>query len=319
MPLFESIMGEPVIDLSLNDLDDGYESENESENDEHDENECCTEEELTSDAINTFINHYKYMCILLLNLFYKLSLNIALFFGTTMYYLKIFSNKLYESDANIAYVMDFTLYLKRYCYGLIKNVKTEPFSNNWTSISYIDYLKYTHEEYNYTTYANPKYNELIISLHDNWANLNSVNTINNIYMFEYSKNNIKEKTEGPLFISKYNDLGASRYYVSYEIPKKLDFNERIPSNVRFLSIAYTHPNMKNQIIFELHKSWFVVGNQLLSSEFVFRQLVYQYEPFVFDNRYKIVLLNSNVEETQLTNNEYIEILENEYKVHTISE
>lgn len=319
MMLFESIMGEAVVDVSLNDIDNGYENGNESESESESEEDYITEEELTTDSVNTFIIQYKYMCNLLLNLFYRLSLSCVLWFGTFMYYLKIFLNKLYESNPTVAYYMDYVMYLNKYYYGLIINAKTEPFNNNWTSISYIDYLKYNHEEYNYTTYANPKYNEVIISLDNNCENLNYVNTINDIYMFEYSKNNIKETTEGPLFISKYNSLGASRYYVSYKIPKNLDFNEHIPSNIRFVSIVYSHPNIQKQIIFEIHKSWFIVGNQLFSSEFVFRQLVYQYESFVFDNRYKILLLDNNVNSLELTHKQYIEILEDEYKVHTISE
>lgn len=322
--VFEYIMGDPAVDVSLNDIDNGYEngneskseSENESENES--EEDYITEEQLTSDSVNTFIIQYKYMCNLLIKLFYKLSLNLALFFGTVMYYLKIFLNKLYESNPKVAYTMDYVTYLNKYYYGLLNDSKTEPFSNSWTSISYISNSTSIPPKYDEITYTTPKYNELIINLNNDWCNMSYVNIINDMFMIEYSKN-LVQNVYKPLFISKYRSLGASRYYVSYKNPKELDFNERIPSNVRFISIVYSHPNMKDQITFEISKNWFVVQNELFTSEFVFRQLVYQYESFVFDNRYKIILLDSNVNSLELTSDKYIEILEDEYKVHTISE
>ena len=306
----EVIVGEPSLDLSSNDVnknDDYEEISNESgsetnDSSEEDEDGPQEDENIPEKSLNEVNQNFIIMCKTLTNGLSTLALRGVLFYGTCMYYLKLFLNKMYESNSNVAFAMDYSEYLKEYLSNLLCDTKTEPFYANWTSISYIKF----HTE------RMPDYNELIVSVPHNWFSVKSFDNINQCLMIEYDKGNTTNEMDEPLFITKYNILGVSRYYVCHQVPKHLDLNERIPSNVRFISIVYTHPKMTKQLTLELSKNWYNVHNQLFTPEFVFRLLEYQKESYVFDPQYKILLIDNNINNETLTIDKYIEILEDEY-------
>lgn len=87
-----------------------------------------------------------------------------------------------------------------------------------------------------------------------------------------------------------------------------------PSNVKFLAIEYKHPIMKENILIELDRSWFLCGNQLLSSVFIRRYLDYQPMPFYFDGTYTIVLIDNNMNITSINNTQYISLQKDSYRI-----
>lgn len=68
------------------------------------------------------------------------------------------------------------------------------------------------------------------------------------------------------------------------------------SEIRFLSIEYTHPDMNEPIQLVLEKEWCVVGNEVLGKIHVLRMLEYQFckNDYVFDNRYILKIIDSNI-------------------------
>ena len=70
-----------------------------------------------------------------------------------------------------------------------------------------------------------------------------------------------------------------------------------PSKVQFLSVLYDHPDIPTgPLRLAINPSYMMVGNCLLNRIFVLRLLRYQYNKtdFVFDDRYKLVIMDSNI-------------------------
>jgi hypothetical protein len=72
--------------------------------------------------------------------------------------------------------------------------------------------------------------------------------------------------------------------------------------------------MENSIELKLHKKWFNIGNQLFTPSFVLRALEYQSEPYVFDDDYKIILIDSNINIVEFGFDRLIVITPNSYLI-----
>lgn len=70
-----------------------------------------------------------------------------------------------------------------------------------------------------------------------------------------------------------------------------------PSKVQFLSVLYDHPDIPTgPLRLAVDPSYMIVGNCLFNRIFVLRLLRYQYNQvdFVFDDRYKLIIMDSNI-------------------------
>ena len=86
------------------------------------------------------------------------------------------------------------------------------------------------------------------------------------------------------------------------------------SNVKFIAIEYKHAGMKDAIPFELDRSWFLTGNQLLSDIFVRRYLDYQPAPFHYDETYTITLIDNDMNIITLDNTQYVLLEKDTYRI-----
>ena len=75
--------------------------------------------------------------------------------------------------------------------------------------------------------------------------------------------------------------------------------------LRFLTIEYVHPDMDHYVPIEIPENMMYVGNEILSSTFIYRHLHYTCRDFVFDERYKIMIMTKDVKFIELTSNQYI--------------
>jgi hypothetical protein len=80
------------------------------------------------------------------------------------------------------------------------------------------------------------------------------------------------------------------------------------SSLKFLSIEYEHPDMNEPICIKLPTSFYLEGNCILSAAFINQWLSTCGQPFVFDNRYTIYIIDQDVSSISLSNKEYITIL-----------
>jgi len=81
------------------------------------------------------------------------------------------------------------------------------------------------------------------------------------------------------------------------------------SKCSFLSIEYSHPEMKDTISLEIPRSMMIAENQILSPAFVRRCLEYQSQSYVFDDQYKILLMDSTIKQYTINYKQYISISE----------
>ena len=82
----------------------------------------------------------------------------------------------------------------------------------------------------------------------------------------------------------------------------------------FLSVEYTHPNMKNKIVMNIPKDVMIQGNIIMSPLFIKRYLEYQYEYYIFDENYKVNIMDNNVNMLSLKYTDSILLSEKSYSV-----
>jgi hypothetical protein len=83
----------------------------------------------------------------------------------------------------------------------------------------------------------------------------------------------------------------------------------------FLSIEYSHPAMEDKVPIELNSSIYIEGNEILSKQFIRRYLEYQSEPFVFDDNYKLILMDSKIKMLELNSGQYVTIIKTGYDIN----
>ena len=92
-----------------------------------------------------------------------------------------------------------------------------------------------------------------------------------------------------------------------------------PSRVRFLAVSYTHPNMGTHIIdLEVNPDYFIEKNEILSYTFISRLLEYQSDKsYVFDDRYRVKIIDGNIQTVELTSNQYVVLGVRDYQIITL--
>jgi len=111
---------------------------------------------------------------------------------------------------------------------------------------------------------------------------------------------------GGLFITRFIIEGRGDFNLS---------KTRTPT--QFLSIEYSHPALENKIPIELSATVYIEGNEILSKQFVRRYLEYQSEPFIFDDNYKLVLMDSRIKILELSSNQYVVLGKSGYEIITV--
>jgi len=89
------------------------------------------------------------------------------------------------------------------------------------------------------------------------------------------------------------------------------------SSVSFLDIQYNHPDMKESLILIIPREWCCIGNELFSPEFILRMLYYQTLPFVFDMRYTLDIMDSDLNMFQLYSNQWMILKDTNYEIVTV--
>jgi hypothetical protein len=114
---------------------------------------------------------------------------------------------------------------------------------------------------------------------------------------------------------KYNERYIHRI-CNKNFPELLEISidELELSSTRFLSIEYTHPDMKTPIILSIDKGHFVNNNEVLSPVFILRLLEYQSQSYVFDMNYTLKIMDNNINMFDLTYDKYVLLTTNSYRI-----
>ena len=82
----------------------------------------------------------------------------------------------------------------------------------------------------------------------------------------------------------------------------------------FISISYTHPDMTKNIDIDLVSGMYRDKNQILSSTFVLWYLEHQPNPFIFDEKYILKIMDSDIKYIELKSDEYILLEKSKYTI-----
>lgn len=220
----------------------------------------------------------------------------------------------YNNNTFIKNIVDKTSYNYNSAVANYNNHRIEPFNTSWICMSillmndteHIIGKKYIYiEDYQY---IKPHINEDISRIqHYNNCLCHFTETTRSIC----NSDNIKET----MVTMKAGDVIFTKTY-----NKDLIMNEdeqlylNVQSKISFISIEYTHPDMQGKIIITVPKNTYFVNNIILSSVFIKRYLEYQYENYVFDDKYIIQIMDNNINMFSLKHNEYILIKDKSYEV-----
>ena len=89
------------------------------------------------------------------------------------------------------------------------------------------------------------------------------------------------------------------------------------TQIHFLSIEYTHPKMENKIPIYLDSGSYLEGNEILSNGFIRRCLEYQSAPFVFDDDYKLDIMDSKIKMLSLKSDQHVVLGKTNYAIEKI--
>lgn len=218
----------------------------------------------------------------------------------TLYIIDIYNNVrdniniLYHSNGLFKTTVDM-VYTNTYCIiCYLMDVKCRPQSINWKS----NCVLYNHKHNNNTMYFMIE-DYKILSNNFNKEDINKT--------LEDSNNKLENTYVN--YGSIYDSLYLMNFYNStiskINLYKNIELQEIEKSDITFLTIEYSHPSMKNKIFLELDKSYFIVGNELFSPCFVKRLLEYQFSAYVFDNNYKIAIIDIQTNIFVLDFNNYL--------------
>jgi hypothetical protein len=227
-------------------------------------------------------------------------IGIKLFFIVSKKYseLKYSALNVYQKNPTIKLAVDTIYKVSTEIYKMVNGVKSEPFSPLWISVFTLTPNLNNNEEY---SVVENSVNEVLLKKFKSVIQENASENVNvdKLYTFKtpaYILCNVTNKFEKE----------DSKYIVE-------------KSDVKFLSIEYSNPDMKESISIILNKDVFQIGNEILSKAFVLRYLQYQTQYYVYANDYTITVIDDKVNQITLNSKQYILLDKNEYKIITKEE
>ncbi len=200
----------------------------------------------------------------------------------------IFKHLIYKIDS---YILDYNI---------------EPIEENWinTSMFYLDENKKITLKEDYDNIYFNKDQELIIKTM-------------RLKLVKFERLQIKELDNIKcMYFAKYKN----KYFCKID-PVEFaitDLKEKFVSNP-FIEIIYVNLDDDQEIEVELDKSYFVKGNNILSTVFLKRYFNYRSTPkdFVFSQNYLLKVTNFNFEEIEIHKNQYINLDDNKYTIENL--
>jgi len=180
------------------------------------------------------------------------------------------------------------------------NQRTEPFEKYWINIS----------RYSLESDDSPAYIEHY-DLFDQ-SDIISGNDCLTLFNIHDASERLVSTSPNTLFTMKIDDILIYRNIPSKERVAELVYD--VKSKTRFIGIEYRHPKMSGVIQIDLPIHTYYAGNEILSPTFILRYLKYQSNPFVFDEDYKITLIDSNVQFSEMKWTDYCVLLADGYEI-----
>lgn len=226
-----------------------------------------------------------------------------------------FGNYLYDNYDIVKNSVDITSYNIEYQKAMYNKRRIEPFENYWICVSMLlnnNKAKFSGNEYIYLE------NYQLIKPHQT-PELSQTDYYNDcLTYFTKTASSIASCDKQVLETMVTMRIGNNTFNKSFNTDTVINEDEpnycNTKSKASFISIEYTHPKMDKKIAMDIPKSMYFVNNNILSRLFVKRYLEYQYEPYVFDNKYTINLMDNNVKMFSIKYIDSITLSEKTYQV-----
>jgi hypothetical protein len=217
-------------------------------------------------------------------------------------------NKLYKTQPLVKEYVDKAIYYKNSAIAFIENYKIEPSSKNWICTAallqngaglYVDDPYQFNDHYDIIT--------------DDETESSILNEFNDLLVVTGNCLTTDTHIKSFLLSIKYNSAYVYRIVNS----SRTDYDVVIPpikSSVKFISIEYTHPNMKSSLFIDLDKNYYMVGNELLSPIFVKRYLCYQSLKYWFDGGYVLNIIDGELNSVSIKSNQHVVLNNDTYEI-----
>lgn len=230
-----------------------------------------------------------------------ISIKLFTMYTDLIYNWNTFYKKKYENDELFRETMDIIIHFYSQLHSFMYGYQLEPEDPYWYNISVLNNMintvnkniEYTLDE-KYEIYE--KYNKPV----QETTMIEYNNIINNM-----NKNNLISV----LITIKQDD----KYYIQVNTCTNMNL-KFTPSTVRFLSIEYEDPLLKEKIPLTINANMFYEENEILSSAFIKRYLEYNPTNVAYNHNYKIHIMDNDINMILLKSNDYILLHKDKYEI-----
>lgn len=137
----------------------------------------------------------------------------------------------------------------------------------------------------------PTPTKLVEPVFETWLCYASIENGHLLEKYVFGENETTEADKHTIVIHKIDD--QLRVKLSTDETKN---DTPLKSRVKFLSVLYEHPDINESLRLTIDPKYMLAGNYLLNDVFVLRLLRHQYNKgeYVFDHRYKLRIMDSNI-------------------------
>jgi hypothetical protein len=220
-------------------------------------------------------------------------------------------NKNFDKNSFVNTTLEYVCYCIEQLKSIALGYRIEPFNNNWVSISYVDQSEIDKVNLSFT-------------FDETYDEIDSIYFFKNNIDIDYCSNFEEWYNTAKTILLKdrkvYDCLISMRIddkYIYKVCDMESDSYDKLPcelSKVKFLSIEYIHPEVKNPIVIEIDKNAYLVGNEILSCTFVKRALEYSFNVKNFNTEYVLNIMDNNLKTFELKSNEFIILEKDSYKI-----
>lgn len=217
----------------------------------------------------------------------------------------------------IQFINEYSWYFICLIYSIIINTRIEPKENHWISVAPLYKLSGNQElNHNYLLeehinllpcvnyISNDLKNEDLLLHMNEW-----IDATQNLYDDDGLKEVMIILKFGKEYIYRICKKGMKRLiYMIFE-----------QSDMRFLSIEYSYPGIGKPIFIDVNKYAYMVDNEILSPAFIKRFFDYTIgiDKDVFRSEYVLKIMDNNLNNFELTGDQYILLLPNSYEIKNI--
>ena len=213
------------------------------------------------------------------------------------------------------------LYYYQSTRAYLGNYRMEPQEPYWISLSWISILD--NSKYNDIYHYYPSFTGIITIIENMAKTMNPITLTNEVvlYISNQGKRIVRICYQRDNTIKQDDDIIFHFFKNIYNHFEALLFSKlkTTKSNVRFLAVTYTHPDMDEKTLdLTVGPEYFIEGNEILSYTFISRLLEYQSDKkHVFDTNYVVQVMDHDIQTFELNSNQYVKLGMDDYQIITL--